>query len=153
MMKETAPLRLEIELPEMPLSPQGSRRIKARLTNTGEAAIVINRRLAVGYRDHLARELFAELRNPETGTHISVQEVDYDRAFSPPSDYGPLEPEQSVEASFDFFEWYHPMKGGTYLLILHYQADEPLAKAPPGLAAGIHSSRPAAIRVELESGK
>lgn len=150
-MNESDNLLLEIQPPEEPLTPGGARRITARLTNRGVAPVVINRRLAIGYRDHLSRELFAELKKAETRVPVPVREVDYDRSFSPPSDYGPLAPGQSIEKTFDFFEWYRPAKSGTYWLVLHYQADEKLASPPPGTLGGIVSSRPAVLEVRLEN--
>jgi hypothetical protein len=121
--------------------------VKVTLTNNDSVAQIVNRRMAVGYRDTLARELFGDLTNIASGLPANISVVDYDRNFSSPSDYISLPPGQSIERSFDLFEWYAPTKPGTYRLTMHYQADEKLARAPQNVVKGIYTSEPVTLEV------
>jgi hypothetical protein len=139
-MDEQPKLRLEVALPPSPVSLSQPCPVTVRLVNEDTVPLMVNRRLAVGYRDHHARELFADLRQAATGQPASIRQVDYERQFSPPEDYGTLEPGESISQSFNLFDWYAPQKGGSYQLIVYYQADEPLAKPPPEVVPGIYAS-------------
>lgn len=146
-MDEQPNLRLEAALPPSPVPLSQPCPVTVRLVNEGAAPVMVNRRLAVGYRDHHARELFAELREADTGQPAPIRPVDYERQFSPPEDYGYLAPGESISQSFDLFGWYAPQKGGRYQLVVYYQADEPLAKPPPEVARGVYASPPLDLQV------
>jgi hypothetical protein len=122
-------------------------KIEVRLTNQSPNPVLINRRLAVGYRDSHARELFAEVLNPETREIVSKPAQLYNRNFSSPDDYVWLASGQSVSTTFDLFEWYTLPSAGDFELIVYYQADEPLAAKPPGLLAGTYASEPVSLSV------
>jgi hypothetical protein len=144
-------LSVEIFIPNSILNSTNARFVTGRLTNRGAESIIINERLAIGYRDHLAREIFMELLNPNTGDPVRVREVDYNRDFSTPDDYRALLPGESIEKAFDFFKWYIPEKSGEYILVMHYQADEPLASPPVDILRGIFSSSSTRVSINMET--
>ena len=108
--------------------------VRVTLSNEGPDRALVNGRLAVGYRRSLARELYGELIELATGQPALIYEVDYDRPFSPPSDYVWLSSGERVSTSFDLWQWYAPTQAGIYRLVIYYQADEQLAEAPRGLS-------------------
>ncbi|MEP0825169.1 MAG: hypothetical protein HRF40_06765 [Nitrososphaera sp.] len=102
---------------------------------------MVNKRLAIGYRDNISREIFADLINLDTGEPARIDAVDYNRNFSPASDYVYLQPGETISTLFDLFEWYPPVYDGTYRLVVYYQADEPMATAaPPDVVSGVIES-------------
>jgi len=104
--------------------------------------------MAVGYRDNLSREIFADLIDAETGQPARIDAVDYNRNFSLASDYIYLNPDESISTSFDLLEWYPPVEGGTFKLVVYYQADEPLATAaPPNVVSGIIKSNQVVLTI------
>jgi hypothetical protein len=109
--------------------------------------VLINRRLAVGYRDSHARELFAEVFKPGSSEIVSQPALLYKRDFSSPADYVWLVPGESVSTSFDLFEWYSLPSAGEFELIVCYQADEPLAPKPAELLLGTYCSERLAFSV------
>lgn len=141
-MNSQSNLSVEVRLPERPIYLSRPYMVELRLINTGQVRLLINGRLAVGYRNNLSRELFADLLDPVSGRQAKIVEVDYNRDFSPLADYIFLESGQSVSGSFDLIKWYAPVKAGTYRLVVHYQADEPLASTPQGVVCGVYSSEP-----------
>ena len=54
-------LDLKVHILTQPVRLSGPCRVEVRLTNQSLDAVLINRRLAVGYRDSIARELFIEV--------------------------------------------------------------------------------------------
>ena len=114
--------------------------IEVRLTSRSPEPVLINRRLAVGYRDRHARELFAEVFRRGSGEIVSQPTLLYQRDFSRPEDYGPLAPGESVATTFDVFQWYALPSAGDFDLVVSYQADEPRAPKPAGLLAGTYAS-------------
>lgn len=137
-----ADLALEVRLTEKSLHLGEACPVEITLRNVGKTRLLVNRRLAVGYNKSLSRELFADLVNLRTGKPTKIHEVDYDRDFPRPSDYSYLEPGESVFTSFDLFEWYAPVRAGSYQLTIHYQADEPLASPPGDVVRGVYSGDP-----------
>ena len=75
-------LSLEIDLPAGEARLDRPYPITVRLTNYSTEPVWVNKRLAVGYREHLAREIFADLLDSETGDPATIIEVDYNRDFS-----------------------------------------------------------------------
>jgi hypothetical protein len=122
-------------------------KVEVRLTNQSTDAVLINRRLGVGYRDSVARELFVEVYKRESGEVVSQKALLYQRNFSSPEDYVWLSSGQSVATSFDLFEWYSLPSAGEFELVVCYQADEPLAPKPQGLLPGTHCSGRVAFNV------
>jgi len=141
------PLEIIVQLPSEPIYPGAPCPIEITIVNQTVEPVMINRRLAIGYSNCLARELFIKLRDAKTGSEVPIREVDYQRDFSPPSDYGFLPPGEKVSVSFDLFEWYEPVNPGTYLLVVHYQADEPLADPPLEILHGVYSSKPMELSI------
>jgi hypothetical protein len=140
-------LTLEIDLPDAAARLDRPYPIIVRLTNHSAEPVLVNHRMAVGYRDHLARELFAELLDSASGEPAPLFEVDYNRDFSTPEDYQALNRGESIQATFDLLDWYRPIQPGTYKLVVFYQADEPLARPPAGTLRGIFSSAPQALQI------
>jgi hypothetical protein len=141
-------LRVTVRLPGEPARRSSRFPVRVSLTNHGSAPVVVNRRLSIGYRDSLARELFVEVYRPGDADVVSGQALLYDRDTSTPDDYVTLEPGDEIAGSFDLVEWYTlPSEPGSYDLVVCYQADEPLAAPPPDILPGIHASE--RIRFEL----
>jgi hypothetical protein len=138
-------LRLEASLPQARTDRSEPFPVEVRLRNVAEAPLVVNRRLEVGYRDSLSRELFVDILT-EDGEPAPTAELDYTRQWPSRSDYGELGPGEELDASFDLFRWYRPLEPGRYRIIVHYQADEPAASPPENVVRGVVSS---AVR-ELE---
>lgn len=113
-----------------------------QVSNDASETVLVNSRMAVGYADSLSRELFVEMIDVATGVPPKMVEIDYERPFSPTVDFVPLLPGETVSARFDLFDWYAPLSKGRFRIVVHYQADEPLAKAPDGVAKGVYSSDP-----------
>ncbi len=147
MMTESQQLTLTITIPGDTAELDRPFPIIATLINHSSHGVVVNGRMAVGYRDHLARELFAELRDLVSLESALIHETDYDRDFSTAEDYLSLGSGEQISAYFDLFEWYRPEKQGDYQLIVYYQADEPLAEAPPEVLRGVIKSEPVAISI------
>jgi hypothetical protein len=122
-------------------------KVEVGLTNRSPDAVLINRRLAVGYRDSVARELFVEVYKRGSDEVISQKALLYQRNFSSPEEYVWLAPRQSIATSFDLFEWYSLPSAGEFELVVCYQADEPLAPKPDGLLPGTYCSERIAFNV------
>ena len=140
-------LDLKVHILTQPARLSHPCKIEVRLTNQSLNPVLVNRRLAVGYRDSHARELFAEVLKRGTGEIVSKPAQLYNRNFSSPDDYVWLAPGQSVSTTFDLFEWYTLPGPGEYHLIVYYQADEPLAAKPPDLLIGTYASAPIVLNV------
>jgi hypothetical protein len=140
-------LDLKVRILTQPVRLSHPCRVEVRLTNRSPDPVLINRRLAVGYRDSHARELFAEVFKPGSSEIVSQPALLYKRDFSSAADYGWLAPGESVSTSFDLFEWYTLPSAGDFELIVYYQADEPLAAMPAELLPGTYSSERVAFSV------
>jgi hypothetical protein len=145
-MKAQQALQLAVEILQDPVHLDRRCPVRVTLSNAGSDPVLVNGRLAVGYRGNLARELYAELIDLATGGPALIYEVDYDRSFSPLSDYIWLNPGESISTGFDLWEWYAPIGAGRYRLVMYYQADERLADAPEEIVHGVCAAAP----VELE---
>ena len=146
-MQAQAALQLLVEILVDPIRLDRHCPTRVTLANTGQDRALVNGRLAVGYRGGLARELYAELIDLTTGGPALIYEVDYDRPFSPPSDYVWLSPGESIATTFDLWKWYAPIGAGRYRLTMYYQADEPLAEAPEEVAHGVYAAAPVDLHV------
>lgn len=141
-----ATLRLEVEAPAGPVRRGAPYPVAVRLVNAGAAPLVVNTRLAVGYRDSDARELFAEVLDGDAV--VSRRTRLYERDPAAADDYAPLAPGEAVETTFDLLAWYDLPGPGRYALVVYYQADEPHGPAPPGVAAGTVASARVPLTVE-----
>ena len=139
-MSRVPDLHLVLDLPAGPLRRSTGAVLTVRLTNRGSAPVLINRRMSPGYADSISREIYFDL-----DTHYGRRK--YDRDLPSPSDYGPLEAGETVSAAIDLLAWYRNTEPGTYRLTCHYQADEPLADPPDGVAHGVVSSEPVNVTV------
>ncbi len=114
------------------------RRVEVTITNDGDAPVVVNARLAPGYRDSSSRELFVEVF--DGARNVAAQAMDYERHAPQRDDYVELAPHESLGTEIDLPYWYRLPGPGDYELVAYYQADEPLALDVPGLLAGTHAS-------------
>jgi hypothetical protein len=140
-MSDRAELKVEIEAHDREIPSGGSFPVTVRLRNVGSDIAIVNKRLAMGYRDSLARELFADIEDA-SGDAVEVDRVDYDRDFSLATDYVELPPGAEVTTTIDLLEWYPIRKPGAYRVVIHYQADEPMASPPDGAVPGVFSGAP-----------
>ena len=133
-------LDLKVHILTQPVRLSGPCWVEVRLTNQSTESVLINKRLAVGYRDSDARELFADAFKRGSTEIVSQKALLYERAFSPREDYVWLAPGQSVSTSFDLFKWYSLPTAGEFELVMYYQADEPRAAKPAELLPGTYAS-------------
>jgi hypothetical protein len=133
-------LQIDVKVLTQPVRLSGPCMIEVRITNKSHQSVVLNRRLSVGYKNSLSRELFIEVFEEGSNEVVSREGLLYERAFSSPDDYVRVEPEQSIGTSFNLFEWYTLRSPGQYELVVYYQADENLALKPAGLLEDIFSS-------------
>ena len=120
--------------------------VAVTITNTSDAPVLVNRRLAPGYRDAISRELWADIRDAD-GAPAAVATIDYERDLPGPEDYAELDPGAALTTVFDVFHYARPQHPGRYAVTIVYQADEPLARPPAGIVAGEHAAAPLAVDV------
>lgn len=133
-------LQIDVKVLDQPLRLSKPGLMEVNITNKSAQAILLNKRLAVGYRSSLSRELFLEVYKKRSDEIVSQQARLYERTFSSLEDYIWVEPEQSISCIFNLFEWYVIPSSGDYEMILYYQADEALALKSAGLLEGIYAS-------------
>lgn len=121
--------------------------IRVILKNISDSAIVVNKRMAVGYKNSLSRELYADLRMENDDQIAPYYESDINRDFSPESDYVVLKPDEILSETIDIMQFYVLKGPGKYLLTLYYQADEELASVPENLIKGEFSSNTVSFEV------
>ena len=140
-----SPLRVEATIAG-PVARSGPAPVSVRITNVSEEPVLVNRRLAPGYRDSTSRELWADIVD-ESGAPAEVSTIDYERDLPAPDDYGELAPAQSIATEFDLFHYARPRQAGRYTVTIVYQADEPAADPPEGIVAGEHAADPVSLDV------
>jgi hypothetical protein len=141
-----SPLRVEAAL-EGPAPRSSPAPVTVTVTNVSDSPVLLNRRLAPGYRDSTSRELWAEVHD-ETGAPAAVATIDYERDLPAPDDYTELAPGEAVAGRFDLFHYARPQRPGRYEVTIVYQADEPVARPPEGIVAGEHAADPVVLDVE-----
>jgi hypothetical protein len=140
-----SPLRVEAAL-DGPVARSGPAPVSVTVTNVSDSPVLVNTRLAPGYRDSTSREVWADLRD-ETGAPASVATIDYERDFPAAGDYRELAPGESVTGGYDLFHYARPHRPGHYTVTVVYQGDEPVAKPPAGVVAGEHRAEPITVQV------
>ena len=140
-----SPLRVEAALAG-PVARSGPAPVAVSVTNVSDSPVLVNRRLAPGYRDSSSRELWADVRD-EAGAPALVSTIDYERDLPTADDYGELAPGESIAGGFDLFHYARPQRPGRYSVTVVYQADEPQAGAPSGIVAGEHAADPITVEV------
>jgi hypothetical protein len=120
--------------------------VSVTVTNVSDTPVLVNRRLAPGYRESLSREVWGDVRD-EAGAEATVSTIDYERDFPTADDYGELAPGASVSGEFDLFHYARPQRPGRYTITIVYQADEPVANPPDGVVVGEHPADPITIDV------
>jgi hypothetical protein len=129
-----------------PVARSGPAPVTVTVTNVSDAPVLVNRRLAPGYRDSTSRELWADVRD-ESGAPAPVATIDYERDLPAPEDYAELAPQESMSGEFDLFHYARPQRPGRYEVTVVYQADEAVARPPDGVLAGEHAADPIAVDV------
>jgi hypothetical protein len=114
--------------------------LKVEIRNNSGSEILVNKRLAIGYRNSLSRELYLTITDKHSAENVGLQKVLYERKFSSSSDFIWLLPQQQISTQFNLFDWYEIPSSGTYTIQIFYQADEELAFKPEGLCRGVFSS-------------
>jgi hypothetical protein len=120
--------------------------VTVTVANVSDAPVLVNRRLAPGYRDASSREVWADVRDAD-GAPADVATIDYERDLPGPGDFGELAPGESMTTEFDVFHYARPQRPGRYSITVVYQADEALAQPPPGTVAGEHAAPPIDVDV------
>ena len=133
-------LQIDVKILTEPVRLSGPCMIEVRITNKSPQSVVLNQRLAVGYKNSQSRELFLEVFEKGSKEVASREGLLYERVLPAPDDYVRVAPEQSIGRSFNLFEWYTLRTPGEYEVVVYYQADESLAQKPPELLEGTHSS-------------
>lgn len=114
------------------------------VTNESEGPLLLNKRLALGYRNSAARELFVEIFKKSTNEVVSVGREDYQRDPAMPEDFSYLQPGEKIMTTFDFCEWYDlplSLEGGEYEMVVYYQADESsFEEMPKEILKGVYAS-------------
>jgi hypothetical protein len=141
-----SPLRVEAALAG-PVARSGPAPVRVTVTNVSDGPVLVNRRLAPGYRDSTSRELWADVRG-EDGAEAAVATIEYERDLPRPEDYVELARGESVSGEFDLFHYARPRWPGRYAVTITYQADEAVASPPAGVVAGEHPADPIAVEVE-----
>ena len=127
-------------------------KVELVLQNNSDSSFVVNKRMAIGYKSSLSRELYVELKFENDGENLPYYESDINRDFSPKSDYVSLAPGEKLSRIIDLYEFYTPKGPGNYQAIIYYQADEELASLPKNVLKGTYKSDPVYFGVlpELE---
>jgi hypothetical protein len=133
-------LEIEVKITTQPVRLSGPCMMEVRIINKSQQSVVLNRRLAVGYRNSDARELFVEVFERASNQLVSQEALLYQRDFAAPEDYLRIAPGESIAGSLDLFEWYKLRLPGDYEVVVYYQADETLAPKPADLLTGTHAS-------------
>lgn len=134
------PLRVDAVVQTTPIRLSMPAWVEVKLTNQQTEPVLINKRLAIGYRNSVDRELFAEVFPRGGDKVISRQAAYYQRDPALASDYIWLQPGETVSTAFDLVDWYTLPGPGEYELVVSYQADDSPDGHPEGLLSGIHSS-------------
>lgn len=140
-------LELKVQLPDIPVYLNHPLPVKVTLFNKGDAPVLVNTRMSVGYPKSVSRELYADLKNLDTGNPAGFDPLDINRDFATAADYKLLNPLDSIFTTFDLLKYYPLKKSGNYELILHYQANEKMAKSPSGIWKDIVSSKPEQLKI------
>jgi len=114
--------------------------INVEIVNVSNSLVVVNKRLSVGYRESLSRELFVSIFATDSDNEAGIQKVLYERPFSTRMDFIQIKPGEKIAAKFNLFDWYEIPKSGIYNLVVCYQADEELAFKPEGVVEGLFCS-------------
>ena len=142
-------IKVVVNMPDQILQGQPCE-IKVDIRNVSGSAVLVNKRLSVGYQHSLSRELYVTICKKDTAVNIGLQKVLYERNFSPASDFVWLLPQQQTSTHFNLFNWYEMLPAGTYTIRVCYQADEELAYQPDGLCKGVFCSEEKILSVLLE---
>ena len=149
-MKNESPVLLTAKLLTSEIHTGNPILIEVVLENISDSSVVINKRMSVGYKSSISRELFADLRYEGDDQDVPYYESDINRDFSKASDYIAIKPGKSLSETIDLMEFYTPKGPGKYVLTIYYQADEKMAILPENVLKNVYGSN--AISFEVRSG-
>jgi hypothetical protein len=89
---------------------------------------------------------------PGTDMIVAAQAMDYERHPPQRDDYRELAPGEALHGDFDLVYWYRLPGPGAYELVVHYEADEPLALDVPHLLHGTFASPRVPFEVPARAG-
>lgn len=133
-------LNIDVQILTDPIRRSAPCIVAVTIVNRGKDTVLVNKRLAVGYRTSEFRELFFEIFRKDSNERTAAETVFYHRAQAGPEDYSPLAPGDSISTRLNLFQWYEVVTVASYDLQAFYQADEPFAAPPDGILDGIHQS-------------
>jgi hypothetical protein len=122
--------------------------VNVEITNVSDFPVVVNKRLSVGYRNSLSRELFVLVFIAGTHVESGIQKLLYERPFSTGEDYIRLKPDEKIKKEFNLFEWYEMPKAGKYDISVCYQADEDLAYKPDDVVKGVFCAEKKTVNIK-----
>jgi hypothetical protein len=125
--------------------------LEITLTNIGDSAVIINKRMEIGYKNSISRELYADVEDLDNPQNMAYSPVKINRNDPQANDYDILQRGESLSRTIDFFHYYHPKKPGKYKITMYYQADETLKNRPVNVWKGIVVARP--VTIEILQGK
>ena len=97
--------------------------VRVALVNTGPSSIIVSDRLAIGYENSTDRELWALLRDRQTGESVGSPAQLYHRAPHSRDELLTLNPGREATTEFRLEDWYaHP--AGDLELVVVYDSDE-----------------------------
>jgi hypothetical protein len=135
--------QLELEVLSAPAIVQSGEEtpIEIALNNRGESALVVNRRLGMGYPDSTERDLYCEIQTEDGQRYLAYQAyaVDYHRKSLSEDFFPTLQPGESLRKVFDLQAWYRLLQPGVYVVRLIY-APEPYPPYPDAVRGPIISS-------------
>ena len=82
-------LQIDVKILTQPVRLAGPCMIEVRITNRSGQPVVLNKRLAVGYKDSLSRELYFEVFETGSSEIVGRESLLYERPLSSPEDYVP----------------------------------------------------------------
>lgn len=124
--------------------------VRVILSNKSNEAIIVNKRLALGLKQQLSRELYPALVNAQTGEPVERKYVKINRDKAKREDYTSLASGESIEKTLDVFSIYPVVEEGLAELMLFYQADESYSNAPDNVFRGIIESN--MLKIEFKTG-
>jgi hypothetical protein len=104
--------------------------VTVTLKNIGQVPVLINKRLEMGYRKSISRELYAEMENMGTPKKPAYSPAKINRDDPAAEDYSSLQAGESITKKIDFFQYYHAKKPGKHKVQFFYQGNEARKNRP-----------------------
>lgn len=150
-MEATESLQLSMAISNDTIERNNPLNIRLVLTNVSEHPVLVNARMAVGFRDQISREIFFEIRGGVNEEVISLIPVDINREDAEKEDYQYLKAGENIEKELNLFQFYMPEASGELSITAFYQADEEAINRPENIVKGIIESNSANIFLKDKS--